>query len=144
MWRIDSFGRHRRTTGKVAFHHIKIARQKSIPKATVTWLGCFLFINMCQDWYHHCWLSKIILKVQDSRVRQMIQKFGSQNLKTSMTKWIRLGWHHSNFMLYIMGNLPKKYEAVLKDLENKLMTESSEKHTIEPMNQKLNAHFKRL
>ena len=48
-----------------------------------------------------------------------------------------------NFMLHIMGNLPEKCETVLTDLENRLMTESSDKLTI-CMHQKLNAHFKRL
>ena len=47
-----------------------------------------------------------------------------------------------DYMLHVMGNLPKEYEAVLIDLENRLMAESSKKLTIELMHQKLNAHSK--
>ena len=49
-----------------------------------------------------------------------------------------------DFMLHIMDNLHKEYEAVLTDIEHRLMTESSEKCTTELMHQKLNACFKRL
>ena len=49
-----------------------------------------------------------------------------------------------DFMLHVMGNLPKECEAMLMDLENRLLAETSEKLSIELMQQKLNAHFKRL
>ena len=48
------------------------------------------------------------------------------------------GMSDDDFMLHILGNLPKEYEAVLIDLENILMADSSEKFTIELMCQKLN------
>ena len=49
-----------------------------------------------------------------------------------------------DFMLHIMGNLSKKYEAIGISFENRLMAESYEKLAIKLMHQKLNACFKRL
>ena len=46
-----------------------------------------------------------------------------------------------NFMLQVTCDLPKKYEAVLINPENRLITVSSEKLTVELM--PLNAFFKR-
>ena len=49
-----------------------------------------------------------------------------------------------DFMLLIMSNLPEEYEAVLTDVENRLILESGEKITIELISQQLNAPFKTL
>ena len=49
---------------------------------------------------------------------------------------------NDDFMLHIMGNLPKEYETVVTNTE--LMVESGEKLTIELMYQSLNAHLKNL
>ena len=43
---------------------------------------------------------------------------------------------NEDFMLYVMDNLPLKYEAVLTDLENRLITKNSDKLTNEVMHQK--------
>ena len=40
-----------------------------------------------------------------------------------------------DFMLLIMSNLPEEYEAVLTDVENRLILESGEKITIELISQ---------
>ena len=50
----------------------------------------------------------------------------------------------NNFMLHIIDNLPEEYEALLTDVENRLMVESGYKLIIELMHQKLNNFFKRL
>ena len=44
----------------------------------------------------------------------------------------------------VMGKLLEEYEAVLRDLDNILMTESSEKLTIEPMHQISNFLFEEI
>ena len=49
-----------------------------------------------------------------------------------------------DFMLHVMGTLPEECEAVLANLENRLIAENSNKLIIKVMHQKLNAHFKRL
>ena len=46
---------------------------------------------------------------------------------------------NEDFMLHIMGNPPEEYEAVLTDLENRLMFENENMFTIELIHQKLNA-----
>ena len=46
-----------------------------------------------------------------------------------------------DFILHIMGNLSKGYDAVLTNLENKLIADSSQDLTIELMHQKLKSSF---
>ena len=76
---------HKSTTGKILFLLITTCKTEDYAKGNFIWLGCIKLISMHQDWQHHCWLLKSNLKIQDSKLQQMIPKFGSQNLKTSIT-----------------------------------------------------------
>ena len=137
------------TTGKIPFFIIKNSKAEDYPNGK----------------WHLAWMHLIykyaprLAPSSSLALKQQNENWRFNSLADDMEVWItqlEVIWYHmdeirstshisvDDFMLHIMGSLPKEYKAVVTNLENRLMTESGKKLPIEFMHQMLNACFNSL